>query len=96
MYQSQIKKIVSDPYIFVKAVWCWKKLEIFPLLGHYAAWNGSFYRRFGTSYRSHFQGSSSPKVQISFTPRRKPEDKKKLLELYGHRMCIVLLTRTWY
>jgi len=32
-----------------------------------------FYRRFGTKYRSHFQGSSSPKAQISFTSRRKPE-----------------------
>jgi hypothetical protein len=43
MYQSKMKKTVSDPYIFVKAVWWWKKFEIFALLGRHAAWNGSFF-----------------------------------------------------
>jgi hypothetical protein len=29
--------------------------EICPLLGYYAALSGNFYRRFGTTFRSHLQ-----------------------------------------
>jgi hypothetical protein len=38
-------------------------IVIFDLLGYYAAWIGS-YRRFGTTYWSHPQASSSPKTGV--------------------------------
>jgi len=52
------------------------------LLGRYATWNGCFfYRRFGTTYRSHIQGSSSSRAQMSFTPRRNPEMEKETFRI---------------
>jgi len=37
----------------------WQSTESFPILGGYTAYVGSVYRRFGTTYRFHLQGSVS-------------------------------------
>jgi len=51
------------------------------LMGRYETWSGSFYRRFGTTHRSHIQGSSSSRAQMSFTPRRNPEMEKETFRI---------------
>jgi len=51
------------------------------LLGSYATSNGSFYRSFVTTYKSHIQGSSSSRAQMSFTPRWNPEMEKETFRI---------------
>jgi hypothetical protein len=46
-------------------------VEIFARLGCYAALSGFSYRRFGTSYRSHLQGRSSPRNEGNLLSSRR-------------------------